>query len=245
MLHVARRTGLAVLLAWLLLPATAQAQGTTDATDIPEFLFAHESIAETLDAHPYRPYTDALAEMHAEFDNPDHKQQNWWAPRVVRPALGFDIINRSVSTRAGIPFIRLNCEPSSDPTWYVYLASDYPLAAPVTMTMGPDRARFTLGSYTKEVTDWQGLARTETFVYTRADDDAEDIVYRLSEYGKESEWDTFIKVTLTDANGRVVATHFDVDLMHTTLTGFGGREVIPLALPPAEDRSRNCHVAVE
>ena len=241
-------TLLAILIAWLLLPATATAQSPGNqgaASDIPEFLFAHESIAETLDNHPFRPYTHALAELHAEFGNPDHKQQNWWAPRLVGPALGFDIINRRVSTRAGIPFMRLNCEPSSDPTWYVYLASDYELEAPVTMTMGPDRARFTLGVYTKEVLDWLGLTRTETFVYTRSDDDAEDIVYRLSEYGKQSEWDTFIKVTLTDANGLVVSTHFDVDLMHTTLDGYGGQGVEVLALPPAENRSRNCHVAVE
>ena len=68
-------------------------------------------------------------------------------------------------------------------------------------------------------------------------------MYRLSDYGKDSEWDTFIKVTLVDANGRTVATHFDVDLMHTTLN-FGGR-VIALALPPADERERSCHVAVE
>ena len=236
---------LAILLAWLLLPATAQSQGSQDAaSDIPEFLFSHESIAETLDNHPAIPYRDSLAEIHAALGSPDHQQQNWWAPHVSGPALGFDIINRSVSTRTGIPFIRLNCEPQSDPTWYVYFASDYELEAPVTVTLGPDRARFTLGAYTKAVVDWQGVSRTETFVYTRADDDAEDIVYRLSEYGKESEWDTFIKVTLADANGRTVTTHFDVDLMHTTLDGYGGRPIV-LALPPAEDRSRNCHVAVE
>lgn len=227
---------LTILLAWLLLPATAQSQSGQDATgDIPDFLFAHESIAQTLDTHPAIPYRDALAEIHSELGNPDHRQQNWWAPHVAGPALGFDIINRSVSTRTGIPFLRINCEPQSDPTWYVYFASDYELAAPVAVTIGPDRARFTLGAYTKE---------SETFVYTLSDDDAEDIVYRLSDYGKESEWDTFIKVTLTDDNGRSVATHFDVDLMHTTLDGYGGRPIV-LALPPADDRSRNCHVAVE
>ena len=241
------RAMLAVLLAWLLVPtaATAQSQDSqTAASDIPEFLFAHESIAETLDNHPFRPHTQALAAIHNELGSPDHKQQNWWAPHTLGPALGFDIINRSVSTRTGIPFIRLNCEPSSDPTWYVYLASDYELEAPVAMTIGPDRARFTLGAYTKAVVDWQGTSRTETFVYTRTDDDAEDIVYRLSEYGKEAEWDTFIKVVLTDANGLIVTTYFDVDLMHTTLDNYGGQMAV-LALPPAENRSRNCHVAVE
>ena len=239
-MQLPRRTllsaGLAILLAWLMLPATAQSQGTQDTTsDLPDFLFSGESIAETLNAHPAIPYAEELAKLHAEFDNPDHKQQNWWAPHVAGPALGFDIINRSVSTRTGIPFLRLNCEPQSDPTWYVYFASDYELVAPVTVTIGPDRARFTLGAWTKG---------TETFVYTLSDDDAEDIVYRLSNYGKESEWDTFIKVTLTDANGRTVTAHFDVDLMHTTLPARGGR-AITLALPPADDRSRNCHVAVE
>ncbi len=183
------------------------------------------------------------AAIHSELGSPDHKQQLVGAA-YAGASTGFDIINRSVSTRTGIPFIRLNCEPSSDPTWYVYLASDYELEAPVAMTIGPDRARFTLGAYTKAVVDWQGTSRTETFVYTRTDDDAEDIVYRLSEYGKEAEWDTFIKVVLTDANGLIVTTYFDVDLMHTTLDNYGGQMAV-LALPPAENRSRNCHVAVE
>ena len=238
------------MLAWLLLPATATAQtptptpGSRDATsDIPDFLFSHETIAEVLRTHPAIPYDGALADMHAELGSPDHMQSNWWAPHHAGPALGFDIINRSVSTRTGIPFMRLNCEPSSDPTWYVYFASHYDLAAPVAMSLGPDRARFTLGAYTKEAVDWQGLPRMETFVYTLSDDDAEDIVYRLSDYGKDSEWDTFIKVTLVDANSQTVTTHFDVDLMHTTLD-YGGR-VIALALPPADERERSCHVAVE
>ena len=176
---------LVILLAGLLFPSTATAQSSQDtASDIPDFLFSHESIAETLDNHPAIPYTEALAEIHAELGSPDHMQQNWWAPHVAGPALGFDIINRSVSTRTGIPFIRLNCEPQSDPTWYVYFASDYELEAPVVVTLGPDRSRFELGAYTKEVVDWQGITRTETFVYTTSDDDAEDIVYRLSNYGK-------------------------------------------------------------
>ena len=244
MWNVTRRVGLVVVFAWLLLPATAQSQGSQDtASDIPDFLFSHETIAEVLRTHQAIPYDHALAEIHAELGSPDHRQQNWWAPHHAGPALGFDIINRSVSTRTGIPFMRLNCEPSSDPTWYVYFASHYELAAPVAVTIGPDRARFTLGAYAKKTVDWQGTATTETFVYTLSDDDAEDIVYRLSEYGKEAEWDTFIKVTLVDANGQTVATHFDVDLMHTTLDR-GGRE-ITLALPPADERERRCHVAVE
>ncbi len=69
-------------------------------------------------------------------------------------------------------------------------------------------------------------------------------MYRLSEYGKESEWDTFLKVTLTDANGRAVVTYFDVDLLHTVLDTPRGDPLV-LALPPTATRSKNCHVAVE